>query len=244
MTSITPDSIARAITLARRLSAEVDATDLADHVGYSPFHFSRLFTRSVGIGPGQYLIALRIDAAKRLLLTGDEAVIDVATAVGFDSLSSFTRRFGATVGVSPGRLRRLPDRLADQALQPFSLPAPGPGSVHVDLELPVGFSPRGDASIWVGWFPRPAPIGLPWSGTLVTGGGSITLPLRQGAPYLLAFAVPAHAEPLDQLVPEVPMVAVHPVPVTRPARLTLHFAVSDAHRPPLLAALPSLLPPR
>lgn len=247
MTSITTDekqdAVASAIGLARQRSAELSVTDLADHAGYSPFHFSRVFARHVGIGPGQYLTALRIDAAKRLLLTTDDAVIDVATAVGFDSLSSFTRRFGATVGLPPAQLRRLADRIGDRPPRPFSLLTPGDEVVSVHLELPDEFSPRGDASIWVGWYPHPAPIGLPRSGVLVAGIETVELPLCPGAPFLLAFAVRAHSDPLDQLVPVAPTVAVHPAPITRSAHVRLRFSASAAGRPPLVTALPSLCRP-
>ena len=241
LTSLATEGVlASAVDLARRRSAELSVTDLADHVGYSPFHFSRLFAQQVGIGPGQYLTALRIDRAKRLLLADTDAVIDVATAVGFDSLSSFTRRFRATVGVPPGQLRRLADHISDRPPQPFSLVSPGHGTVRARLELPEGFSPRGDASIWVGWYPHPAPIGLPRSGVLVSGTESLRLPLCSGAPFLLGFAVPVHADALDQLVPSAPMVAVHPAAITRSEDVTLRFAAPLSPRPPLLTALPSL----
>ena len=82
------------------------ATDLADHVGYSPFHFSRPFRASTGLSPGQFLTGVRMDTAKRLLLADRDAVVDIATAVGFDSLSSFTRRFRAAVGTTVAALPR------------------------------------------------------------------------------------------------------------------------------------------
>ena len=233
--------MASSTRLARERATELSVSDLADHVGYSPFHFSRLFARHVGIGPGQYLIALRIDRAKQLLLTETESVIDVATAVGFDSLSSFSRRFRSTVGIPPAQLRRLADRISDKPPRPFSLLSPGTGSVRASIELPTDFSPRGDASVWVGWYPHPAPIGLPLSGALVSGVTEISLPLCTGAPFLLGFAVPAQADPMAQLVPPEPMVAVHPVPLTAAADITLRFDASPTERPmPLLTALPSL----
>jgi AraC family transcriptional regulator len=98
------------LALAREQAATLVVQDLADHAAYSPFHFTRLFTARVGMSPGQYLVAQRIDAAKRLLLEADDPVIDVATHVGFDSLSSFGRRFHATVGTSPGAFRELEHR--------------------------------------------------------------------------------------------------------------------------------------
>lgn len=147
VTSLTMDPaatmIASALALAQERPTELHVADLADHVGYSPFHFSRVFAKHTGIGPGQYLIALRIDAAKRLLLSGDDAVVEVGAAVGFDSLSSFTRRFRTTVGVPPARLRRLAHDISDKPPRPFSLLQLGAGLVQADIALPPGFSPRG-----------------------------------------------------------------------------------------------------
>src|SRR5699024_4966157 len=141
------------------------ASDLADHAGYSPFHFSRLFARHMGIGPGQYLTALRIERAKHLLLTQTVSVIDVATAVGFDSLSSFSRRFRTTVGVPPASLRHLADRISDRPPRPFSLLRPGAGRVRVIFDVPEDLiSPHDDPHIWGGVLPtsgtdRPPPLG-------------------------------------------------------------------------------------
>ena len=42
-------------------------------------------------------------------------------------------------------------------------------------------------------------------------GRSVDLPLCEGAPFLLGFAVPPSADPLDMLAPRAPMVARIPV---------------------------------
>ena len=235
------DRFSSVLRLAHENAATLDVADLAEHAGYSPFHFTRIFGARMGIGPGQHLIALRIDAAKRMLLAGDDAVIDVAAAVGFDSLSSFSRRFRSTVGVTPGQLRRLAHHIGDRPPRPFTLLRPHPQRLRVHLSLPEAAQRRGDASVWVGWYPQPAPIGLPLSGVLVSGVPSVDLPVCEGAPFLLGFVVPAHADPLDMLVPERPLVAVHAAPLTGPGEVTLEFSAGGpATRPPLLSALPSL----
>lgn len=115
-------ALASVVAFARESAHEgITVADLAEHAGYSPFHFTRLFGNSIRMSPGQFLTALRIDAAKRLLLAGTDPVIDVATAVGFDSLSSFARRFRELVAVPPARLRRLAHEVGDAPLKPFRL---------------------------------------------------------------------------------------------------------------------------
>lgn len=239
-------ALASVVELARDRAPSLQVADLADAAGYSPFHFSRLFSAQLGIGPGQYLIALRVGRAKELLLADDAAVIDVACEVGFDSLSSFGRRFRSTVGVTPGQLRRLAQTVADAPPRPFTMLRPHPlgaRAVRAVLELPEGADRRGDPSIWVGWYPQPAPIGQPASGVLVTGVDHVDLPLCAGAPFLLAFAVPPHADPLDLLAPRAPMVAAHPAPLTGPGEVTLRFGTSAAGGSvPMLSALPALRP--
>lgn len=238
---LTEDALASVIELARGQASSLQVSDLADHAGYSPFHFSRMFSARLGIGPGQYLIALRIARAKELLLAGDSPVIDVACEVGFDSVSSFSRRFRSTVGVSPGHLRQLADTVADRPPRPFALLRPHPFGVRAVLDLPEEAERREDPAVWVGWYPQPAPIGLPASGLLVSGVRSVDLPLCEGAPYLLGFAVPPRADPLDMLAPRTPLVAAHPQPLTGPGEVTLRFGASAASGSlPLLSALPVL----
>jgi AraC family transcriptional regulator len=72
----------------------------------SPFHFSRCFKRSMGMGLQRYLIRRRIEHARRLIVETDISLTDIAAATGFDNQASFTYRFGQEIGVSPGRLRR------------------------------------------------------------------------------------------------------------------------------------------
>lgn len=230
------------LALARARSADLDVADLADHAGYSPFHFARMFAARTGIGPGQYLTAQRMDTARRMLLHGDDAVIDVATAVGFSSLSSFSRRFRAVVGVAPGAWRHLADDVADHPPRPFSLLPDAPSGVRVHLDIPAEVGRRGDASVWVGWYPSPAPFGLPHAGLLVTSRERVELPLCPGAPFLLGFAVPAHTDVLDLLTPEDPWVAAHPAPLHSPATVTLRFRRRAHAGIPMLSALPALRP--
>jgi AraC-like DNA-binding protein len=68
----------------------------------SPAHLVRSFTRAFGIAPHRYLLARRIDAARRRLLEG-EPVARVATNVGFHDQAHLTRHFKRHVGTTPAR---------------------------------------------------------------------------------------------------------------------------------------------
>lgn len=224
--------------------AELDVADLADAAGYSLHHFSRHFRASVGVSPGRYLTAHRIGAAKQLLLTHDEPVIDVAAAVGFASLSSFARRFNLTVGLPPAELRCLAEEVADARFSQFALcsglegPA-DPRAVDISFDFSDAAPPPG-MGIWVGWFPAPAPIGLPSAGMLAIDNVHVRLPVCPGSPWLLAFAVSLNDDPWHHVAPTSPMTAVHPVPITQGTNVQLRFDMTEHPMLPLLPALPVL----
>src|SRR5260221_7886984 len=67
--------------------------DLASVACLSPSHFTRVFDRLIGIPPGEFLSALRFQAARRLLLTTPLSVTDICFEVGYTSTGSFTSRF-------------------------------------------------------------------------------------------------------------------------------------------------------
>lgn len=102
--SLSSDALSSVLDLARREhTGTLTVPDLADHAGYSPFHFSRLFTAAMRITPGQYPAALRIDTAKRLLMTADDPVIDCAVAAGLRRQTPGQRPPPAGSGESLGR---------------------------------------------------------------------------------------------------------------------------------------------
>jgi AraC-like DNA-binding protein len=66
----------------------------------SPAHLERCFSRTFGIAPHRYVLARRIDAARRRLLQG-EPVAEVAAGVGFHDQAHLTRHFRRHVGTTP-----------------------------------------------------------------------------------------------------------------------------------------------
>lgn len=244
ISSLPTPALAASLELAHARAADgIRVADLADAAGYSPHHFGRLFSASMGVSPAQYVGALRIDAAKRALLARPDPVVDIAMEVGFESLSSFARRFRESVGVPPAALRHLAHDVAASTLTPFSIVAGSGATVRVRLEADPG--PRGDPgpgvprATWVGWYPRPSPIGLPVQGVL-TWLDEFELPLCPGNPWLLAYSVPTTVESVDVLAPTRPLVAIHPAPLFSPGALTLRLRRAHPYAVPLLSALPSL----
>src|SRR5262249_27795116 len=80
--------------------------DAAREAFLSPFHYHRLFVRTFGETPHEFVTKLRIDRAKRLLGRDQLPVTDVCYAVGYESLGSFSMRFRNLVGYSPSAYQR------------------------------------------------------------------------------------------------------------------------------------------
>ncbi|CAG9198674.1 L-rhamnose operon transcriptional activator RhaR [Paraburkholderia tropica] len=88
--------------LAADLPAPLRVADLAQAVGLSPFHATRLFTQATGLPPHAWRTQVRLQRALGPLRAG-ASVADVAAASGFADQSHFTRHFRRMFGVPPGR---------------------------------------------------------------------------------------------------------------------------------------------
>lgn len=66
----------------------------------------RCFKENMRKTPFHYLLEFRVNQAKNLLVSGDEAVVEIALACGFESASYFNRVFRRCVGMTPSEFRR------------------------------------------------------------------------------------------------------------------------------------------
>lgn len=83
----------------------VSLGELAKLAGFSPFHFTRIFSRFTGMTPHQYLIRTRISAAKYLLKSSALSIREIAFSTGFSSESSFCTTFKKWEGITPSLYR-------------------------------------------------------------------------------------------------------------------------------------------
>jgi AraC family transcriptional regulator of adaptative response / DNA-3-methyladenine glycosylase II len=83
-----------------------NVNDLADRLGVSARHLSRLFAKHVGASPLQTAQTLRIGRAKKLLDTTTLPMTEVAFQAGFGSVRRFNDSFAKLYGRSPTSIRR------------------------------------------------------------------------------------------------------------------------------------------
>ena len=91
------------------LCSQITLEKLAALVHLSPFHFARCFKATIGLAPHQYVLARRVERAKRLLVTSTLPVAEIAWAIGYENLSHFRRIFALHTGVTPGVIRQAAD---------------------------------------------------------------------------------------------------------------------------------------
>lgn len=86
-------------------SPDLTMSVLADYLQVSSVTLSVVFKNSMGIRPSDYLANLRIEQARKLLLTTDMLVREICTAVGYEDDHVFTRRFKKYTGKTPKQYR-------------------------------------------------------------------------------------------------------------------------------------------
>lgn len=87
---------------------KISLEDVARHVNMSQFHFARVFKKSCGYSPHEFLMLTRINHAKHLLKTTALPVKVIAHMVGYQNVTTFTNAFSNRVGLSPSLFRKYP----------------------------------------------------------------------------------------------------------------------------------------
>ena len=88
----------------QNFSKPISYHTLYEKFGYSEKYIAYLFKKEIGVSPSKYIVSVRIQAAKQLLLRQPGILQkDVAQMVGFTDPLYFSRVFRDFVGMSPSR---------------------------------------------------------------------------------------------------------------------------------------------
>lgn len=85
---------------------DLSLNHLSDKFGVNAKYSSQLFKAEFGLKFVDFLVSLRMERAKQLLLETEESIHEISLLVGYNHPISFGRTFKKTVGVTPGDYRK------------------------------------------------------------------------------------------------------------------------------------------
>lgn len=92
--------------IREHLAADLSAQHLAALAGVSIAHFRRLFQEALGVPVHSYIMAARLEQARKLLATTSQPISRIAEDCGFSNQSHFTACFRAAHAATPGQYRK------------------------------------------------------------------------------------------------------------------------------------------
>jgi AraC family transcriptional regulator len=92
--------------MKKNLAENITVEDMAKFVGVSVYHFSRSFKKYMSVSPHSYLLELRLDKSKNLLISTTDNLDIIAEKSGFQSTSHFIRAFKKAMDMTPKEFRQ------------------------------------------------------------------------------------------------------------------------------------------
>jgi transcriptional regulator GlxA family with amidase domain len=100
------------VWMLENLREDLGVEQLAERIGMSPRHFTRVCLRETRMNPGQFVARLRVEAAQQQIDSSSLGLKQIADACGFQTADSMRRTFLRVLGVTPGeyasRFKRRP----------------------------------------------------------------------------------------------------------------------------------------
>lgn len=89
----------------QHINEKISLKDLAAFAGYSPFYFSALFSKVMGVSVTTYIRIRKLQYSLLSILEG-EKIVDISMKYGFESHEGFTRSFTRLFGSTPKTTRK------------------------------------------------------------------------------------------------------------------------------------------
>ena len=94
------------VYIQTHLDGDLSLDLLAERVGFSAYHFHRIFRELIGEPVKEYIRRLRLERGAYRLKISEETILRIALEAGFKSHESFTRAFARQFGVTPNDFRK------------------------------------------------------------------------------------------------------------------------------------------
>jgi len=101
-----PQIIRCCAILERDFRKKINLEEVARELWYSPTYLSRLFNKEMNMSITDYVTAIRIREAKKLLRASSESIQQLSYELGFSSPGYFIDKFKAATGMTPNEYRR------------------------------------------------------------------------------------------------------------------------------------------
>jgi AraC family transcriptional regulator len=92
--------------IEKNLKNPLSVKKVSDKIGYSLFHFSRMFNTIVKYSPYDYIMRRRLSKAAIDLIKSDKKIIDIALDYQFNSHETFSRAFNKMFNILPNRVKK------------------------------------------------------------------------------------------------------------------------------------------
>lgn len=92
--------------LQEHLAEEISLSVLAEEFHLNPQYISQLFKSEIGVNFLTYLTSIRMEQAKKLLLTTSLSIAEVSERSGYSDYRVFTKVFKKSEGITPSQYRR------------------------------------------------------------------------------------------------------------------------------------------
>ena len=90
----------------KHIDRPILTTELASVARLSVHHFIRVFKKTTGETPHQFIMRLKLEHAKKLLIYTEDSIIQVGMGVGCDNPSHFSQLFKTNFGIPPLKFRK------------------------------------------------------------------------------------------------------------------------------------------
>ena len=87
--------------MSRHYSKNITLDSLSELSGLNKYYLTRIFSKSYGISPINYLLERRILQAEELLKTTDMTISQISDSVGFSTANYFSQSFKRCTGMTP-----------------------------------------------------------------------------------------------------------------------------------------------
>jgi transcriptional regulator GlxA family with amidase domain len=88
------------VWMLQHLDADLTVESLAERIGMSARHFTRVCLRETGLNPGQFVDRMRVEAAQQIIDSSSRGLKEIADSCGFKSADAMRRTFLRVLGVT------------------------------------------------------------------------------------------------------------------------------------------------